>query len=89
MINRFQTLLRFGFNFNVLRPYVKGFDLVIGSLVAFAFIGLQLYYRPYENAKLQFLQTVSLTDQYLAGPARLYPAPPPFSSSTRDTRFCH
>jgi hypothetical protein len=49
----------------VVGEYVKGFDLVIGSLLAFGFIGLQLYFRPYENSKLQFLQTVSLTDQYL------------------------
>ena len=49
----------------VVGEYVKGFDLVIGSLLAFGFIGLQLYFRPYENSKLQFLQTVSLMDQYL------------------------
>ena len=49
----------------VIGEYVKGFDLVIGSLCAFIFVGLQLLHTPYENKSLQYLQTVSLVDQYL------------------------
>ena len=38
----------------VVGEYVKGFDLVIGSLIAFSFIALQLYFRPYETRGCSF-----------------------------------